>query len=177
MSNFKEMMRRARADAEEGDWSPGPGTHDATVDSGDAFESAAGDVYAKTVLRLVKPGSDDDGRTWDHLLGFKSPQQASMSASQLALYGLSAEVLDNLEDVEDLARAMAELEDTSVTVTCKQRTAGDPSSGVWTNVVGSRTGKSDIPVEQGAFSLGDARADGPRSAIAGDVDDDSDIPF
>lgn len=168
MSNFGEMIRRARADAEEGDWSPGPGTHDAIVDSGDAFESQSGDVYAKTTLRLVKPGSDDDQKCWDHLMGFKSPQQASMSVSQLALYGLSVEVLDNLEDVEDLARAMAELEGTSVTVTCKSRAGGD---GVWTNVIGSRTGKSDVPVEQGAFTLGDAR-NGPRNAI-----DDDDVPF
>lgn len=168
MSQFKEMMRRARADAQEGDWSPEPGHHEAIVVEGDAFQSQAGDVYAKTVLRLVEPSSPDDGRTWDHLMGFKSPQQASMSVSQLALYGLSVEVLDNLEDVEDLARAMAELEGTSVTVTCKSRAGGD---GVWTNVIGSRTGKSDIPVEQGSFTLGDAR-NGPRSAI-----DDDDVPF
>ena len=48
-------MRRARADAEDGDWKPDPGTHDAVVVEGDAYESGAGDVYAKTVLRLVKP--------------------------------------------------------------------------------------------------------------------------
>jgi len=172
MSDFKEMMRRARADAEQGDWHPKPGTHESIVDSGDAFESAAGDVYAKTTLRLVKAGDDDDGRAWDHLMGFKSPQQASMSASQLALYGLSGEVLDNLDDVDDLAAAMAELEGVSVTVTCKARAQGD---GVWTNITGSRSGKSDIPTEQAAFSLGDARGNGPASAIAGD--DDDEIPF
>jgi hypothetical protein len=171
VSTFKEMMRRARADAQEGDWAPAPGTHDAIVVEGDAFESSAGDAYAKTTLRLVKPGHPDDGRSWDHLMGFKSPQQASMSAGQLSLYGISGEVMDELEDVDELAAAMAELEGVHVTVTCKARAQGD---GVWTNITGSRTGKSDIPVEQGAFALGDGPAP-PRSAIAGG--DDDDIPF
>lgn len=175
MSQFKEMMRRARADAQEGDWSPEPGHHEAIVVEGDAFQSQAGDVYAKTVLRLVEPSSPDDGRTWDHLMGFKSPQQAAMSAGQLSLYGLTGEQLDELDDVDELAAAMAELAGVHVSVTCKPRSGGD---GVWTNVTGSRTGKSDIPTDQAAFSLGDQRrsAPPPKSAIAGDVDD-SDIPF
>lgn len=180
MTNFREMMRRARADAEEGDWSPGPGTHDAIVDDADAFESNAGDVYAKTVLRYVKAGHPDDGRTWDHLMGFKTPQSAQMSAGQLALYGLTGEQLDNLDDVDDLARAMEGLEGTFVTVSCKLRTAGDPSSGVWTNIIGSRVrgpGASDVPTDQTAFALGDDRkgAPAPASAIAGA--DDDEIPF
>lgn len=173
MTSFKEMMRRARSDAEEGDWAPTPGTHDAIVVEGDAFESAAGDVYAKTTLRLVESSSPDNGRTWDHLMGFKSPQQASMSAGQLSLYGLDGDTLDNLDDVDDLARAMGELEGVHVTVSCKAKRDGD---GVWTNITGSRTGKSDVPADQAAFSLGDDRkAHVPASAIAG-VDDDP-IPF
>jgi hypothetical protein len=171
-SSFKEMMRRARTDAQDGDWSPGPGAHDAIVTTGDAFESAAGDVYAKTTLRLVKPGHPDDGRTWDHLMGFKSPQQASMSAGQLALYGLDGPTLDNLDDVEDLARAMGELEGLHVTVSCKAKRDG---GGVWTNITGSRTGKSDVPDDQAAFSLGDNhKQNQPASAILGD---DEPIPF
>ena len=41
MTRFGDMMKRARADAEEGDWNPGPGTHDAIVDEGDAGEKLA----------------------------------------------------------------------------------------------------------------------------------------
>jgi len=178
MSMFGEMMRKARADAEQGDWSPGQGTHDAIVVEGTAYESKAGEPWAKTTLRYVKAGHPDDGREWTHLMGFRSPQQAAMSAGQLALYGIPGEVLDNLDDVDDLDGHMAELEGVHVTVACKLRTAGDPDSGVWTNIIGARTGKSDIPTEQGAFSLGDDRANGPapRSAIAGEVDDDP-IPY
>jgi hypothetical protein len=169
------MMRRARADAEEGGWSPAPGAHDAIVVEGDAFESKAGDVYAKTTLQLVKPGHPDDGRTWDHLMGFKSPQQAAISAGQLSLYGIDGETLDNLDDVEDLARAMGELAALHVTVSCKKKADGD---GVWTNITGSRTGKSDVPADQSAFSLGDNRKrNQPASAIVGAPDDDGDIPF
>ena len=57
-------MRRARRDAHEGDWAPPPGTHNAVVVEGDAFESKAGDAYAKTTLRLVAPG---DARRRPHL--------------------------------------------------------------------------------------------------------------
>jgi hypothetical protein len=89
-------------------------------------------------------------------MGFKSPQQASMSAGQLALYGLDGPTLDNLDDVEDLAAAMGELEGLHVTVSCKAKRDGD---GVWTNITGSRTGKSDVPADQAAFSLGDNRKD------------------
>jgi hypothetical protein len=178
MSTFGEMIRRARQDAVDGDWNPGAGTHDAVVVEADAFESNSGDAYAKAVLRWVKPGHDDDGRTWDHLMGFKSPTQAQISVGQLAMYGLTAEQLDDLDDIEDLARHMEGLAGTNVTVSCKLRTAGDPSSGVWTNVIGSRTGKSDIPDDQAAFALGDERRNGPapKSAIAGEVDDDP-VPY
>lgn len=164
MSNFKEMMRRARADAEAGEWTPKPGTHEADVVDGDAFESRGGDPYAKTRLRLVAPGDPDDGREWDHLMGFKSPQQQAISAGQLSLYGVPAEVLDNLEDVAELAAAMAELAGIRVTVSCRSRDGG----GVWTNVTGSRTGKSDVPVDQ--LELGAPARNGA------DVDDD-DVPF
>jgi hypothetical protein len=169
MTHFQDMMRRAREDAEQGEWTPGPGSHDAIVVEGDAFESRAGDVYAKTTLRLVKPGHPDDGRTWDHLMGFKSPQQAAMSAAQLSLYGV--ENLDDLEGVDDLAAAMAELEGVHAQVTCKARQGGD---GVWTNITGSRTGRSDIPRQQGAFSLGDREA---ASSSSSAEDDGSDYPF
>lgn len=173
-SSFKEMMRRARTDAQDGDWSPGPGAHDAIVTTGDAFEAQSGVTYAKTRLQLVKPGSPDDGRQWDHLMGFPedNPRQQSMSAGQLALYGLDGPTLDNLDDVDDLARAMSELEGVHVTVSCKAKRDG---GGVWTNITGSRTGKSDVPDDQAAFSLGDNRKQNqPASAILGD---DEPIPF
>ena len=144
---FGEMMRRARRDAQEGGWSPEPGNHEAEVVEGDAFESKLGEPYAKTTLRLVAPGAPDDGRTWDHLMGFRTPQQAQMSAGQLSLYGLTDEQLDNLEDIYDLARHMAELAGVRVHVTCKSRDNGD---GVWTNVTGSRARvpESDVPADQ-----------------------------
>ena len=150
-------MRRARADAEQGDWSPKPGTHKAIVDEGDAFESKAGDPYAKTTLRLVAPGTDDDGRTWDHLLGFRTPQQAAMSAGQLSVYGIPDEALDNLDDVDDLARHMAELVGLEVEVTCKSRDNGD---GVWTNVSASYPRESDVP--------GDTTGLDPQAKLDGD---------
>lgn len=175
MTSFGDKMRRARHAAEASDWNPGPGTHEAIVVEGDAFESKAGDEYAKTTLRLVRPGDPDDGRTWDHLMGFGSDQQAAINAGQLAMYGIENDVLDNLDDVEDLARHMAELEGLHVTVSCKPRRDGD---GVWTSIIGSRTGKSDIPEDQASFSLGDQRrgVQPPASAIAGEVDEDP-IPY
>ena len=144
-------MRRARADAEQGDWSPKPGTHKAIVDEGEAFESKAGDPYAKTTLRLVAPGTDDDGRTWDHLMGFRSPQQAAMSAGQLSVYGVPDEVLDNLDDVDDLGRHMAELAGLEVEVSCKSRDNGD---GVWTNVNTSYPRESDVPGDTTGLGAG-----------------------
>ena len=51
MSNFGDMMRRARADAEEGDWTPAPGTHDAIVDDGRVrVQQRDRHAYAKTTL-------------------------------------------------------------------------------------------------------------------------------
>jgi hypothetical protein len=178
VSTFGEMMRRARADAEQGEWNPGPGTHEAIVVEGTAYESKAGEPWAKTTLRYVKAGHPDEGREWAHLMGFRSPQQAAMSAGQLALYGIPGEVLDDLDEVDDLDAHMQELEGLHVTVTCKLRTADDPSSGVWTNIIGSRTGKSDVPADQASFALGDDRKGppAPKSAIAGEVDDDP-IPY
>jgi hypothetical protein len=172
MSQFGEMMRRARQDAQEGDWSPPPGVHKAVVVEGDAFESNAGDAYAKTTLRLVAPGSDDDGRQWDHLMGFRSPQQAQMSAAQLSLYGLSDEQLDNLEDIDDLAAHMAELAGVEVEVSCKSRANGD---GVWTNVTSSRGhGGSDVSADQTELEVG-AAGDPPRPRH--DTHPDDDVPF
>lgn len=187
MTQFQEMMRRARRDAQEGDWAPPPGTHTAIVVEGDAFESKAGDVYAKTTLRLVAPGEDGDGRTWDHLMGFRSPQQAAMSAGQLSVYGLSDEQLDNVEDADDLAGHMGELVGITVEVSCKSRNPDDPSDGVWTNVTSSRGhGNGDVPPdtsdwltpakpEQEQAEFGDAgAAPPPRSAAKHDADD---VPY
>lgn len=175
MSSFGEMMRRARRDAQEGNWSPEPGHHTAVVVEGDAFESNAGDAYAKTTLRLVKPGHPDDGKTWDHLMGFKSPQQASMSAEQLGLYGVPAATLDTLEEIDDLAAAMAELAGVEVKVSCKSRQSGD---GVWTNVTGSRTnGVADVPADQLGLDVGESARRG-RSAVGGPTyGNDEDVPF
>ena len=172
MTSFGEMMRRARRDAQEGDWAPEPGSHEAVVIEGDAFESRAGEPYAKTTLALRAPGNDDDGRTWDHLMGFRTPQQAQMSAGQLSLYGLSDEALDNLEDIDDLARHMAELAGVHVHVTCKSRDNGD---GVWTNITGSRDlRESDIPADQTALDVGAASVPAkPRH----DTHADDDVPF
>lgn len=170
--SFREMMKRAREGAEEGDWSPKPGTHEALVVDGDAFEAASGVTYAKTRLRLVKSGHPDDGREWDHLMGLPddNPRQAAMSVSQLSLYGIDGDAFDAMDDVDDLAAAMAELEGVTVTVTCKSRQTGD---GVWTNVQGSRNPrKSDVPADQESFALDTAAGNGAGA----DVDDD-DVPF
>ena len=153
MSTFGEMMRRARRDALEGDWAPPPGEHEAVVIEGDAFESKAGDPYAKTTLALRAPGDDDDGRTWDHLMGFRTPQQAQMSAGQLSLYGIGDEALDNLDDIGDLARHMAELAGAVVHVSCKSRNPDNLDDGVWTNITGARGHGSDVPAD--TVGLGD----------------------
>lgn len=172
MSSFKEMMRRARADAEEGDWAPAPGTHKAIVVEGDAFESKMGDPYAKTVLRLVAPGDPNDGRTWDHLMSFRTPEAAQMSASQLSLYGLPGEVLDDLDDIGELADAMEGLAGVEVEVSCKSRENGD---GVWTNVTSSRprNGKPEVPADQLGLDVGKPPATPARTYAA----DDDDVPF
>jgi hypothetical protein len=173
MSSFKERMARALDEAEERDWNPGAGTHDAIVDEADAFVSKAGDDIAKVMLRLVKPGSPDDGKTWAHIMTFK-PTTANMSESQLALYGVPSP--RSFDELEDFAAAMAELEGLHVTVTCKWRSAGNPADGVWTNITGSRTGESDVPADQAAFSLGDSRKDAQPARGPYDTGDD-DIPF
>jgi len=181
MSTFGDMLRRARRDAAEGDWSPPPGTHNAIVVEGDAFESRAGDVYAKTRLRYVAPGEPDDGREWDHLLGFRSPQQAQMNVAQLSVYGLSDEQIDSVDDADDLARHMAELAGVEVEVSCKSRDSGD---GVWTSVNFSRGhGNGDIPADTSGLAREPDQAGlfeapppphKPASAAQHDADD---IPF
>ena len=167
MTQFQDMMQRARKAAEEGDWSPEPGNHDAVVVEGDAFESKAGDVYAKTRLELRTPGHPDAGKHWDHLMGFRTPQQQEMSVSQLSTYGLTDEEIDNLEDVDDLARSMAELVGTEVEVSCKARDNGD---GVWTNIQGAQSARALVPeVPADAGGLGSPRDSKPP--------DDDDVPF
>lgn len=167
MSRFNDMMRRARQDAVEGDWAPNPGTHQALVVEGDAFESRAGAVYAKTRLELRTPGHPDVGKHWDHLMSFATPEAQRMSVVQLGMYGFAEDEIDGLEDVEDLARHMAELVGTEVEVTCKAREGGD---GVWTNLIASRgNGSSGIHADQ--MDL--------EQTIAADTAaaDDDDLPF
>ena len=169
MSQFGDMMRRARRDAEEGDWSPPPGTHKAVVTEGTAYESKAGEPWAKTTLRYL--GDPDDGRQWDHVMGFRSPQQAKMTAAQLSVYGVPDEVLDNLEDIDDLARHMAELAGIEIEVTCKSRNPNDPSDGVWTNITssrGHRRDNGDVPADREGLATGAV----PRSGVY-----DDDPPF
>ena len=95
-----------------------------------------------------------------------------MSAGQLSLYGLTGEVLDNLDDVDDLARAMAELEGVHVQVTCKLARR-QPATACGRTSSESRTGKSDVPVDQSAFSLGDGNGTPAPAPVA----DDDEIPF
>lgn len=159
MSSFKEMWRQG-GEEEQGDWHPPVGTHDAIVVEASAFESAAGDGYAKTVLALSAPGTADDGRQWDHLMGFKTPRGAGLSRSQLALYGV--DTTGDLENIEELDAKMAKLPGTRVTVTCKARD-GD---GVWTNITGSRSARSDVPVDVPVAATGQATSE-----------DDDDVPF
>ena len=90
--------------------------HKAVVVEGDAFISRAGAAYAKTRLEARDPGDPDRGEQWDHLMGFGSPQQQAINAGQLSVYGLSDEAIDNLDDVDDLAREMNELVGTEVEV-------------------------------------------------------------
>ena len=97
-------------------------------------------------------------------MGFRNPQQQAMTVGQLSVYGVSDEVLDKLEDIDDLARAMAELAGRQVEVTCKAKDRGD---GVWTNVTTSRgaNGSSDVQPDLTDF----------KEPVAAQSDDD--IPF
>ena len=129
----------------------------------------------------MAPGEPDDGRKWDHLLGFRTPQQAQMNVAQLSVYGLDDEQIDDVEDADDLARHMAELAGVEVEVSCKSRDSGD---GVWTSVNFSRGhGNGDVPADttglarepdQGGLFAAPPAEHKPASAARHDADD---IPF
>ena len=95
MSAFREMIKRARQDAMQGDWTPKPGTHTAVVVEGEAFESKSGEPWAKTRLQLATPGDPDQGRHWDHMMGFRTPGLMDRDAMRfvLRLEGLTLNVL------------------------------------------------------------------------------------
>jgi hypothetical protein len=170
MSQFGEMMRRARRAAQSGDWAPKPGPHKAVVVDTDVRSTRAGDTVVGLELELRDDGPDR-GRRWEHPVFFTSEKAQEMAAQTLAVYGIPAEVWDACEDEDELARALDEhVHGREVDVTVKPRDNGDAAAGVWTNVVMSRGPGSDVPADQTELAVGEPRA---RSAVThdGDLDD------
>ena len=159
MGNFQDMMRRAYEDSRDVDWAPEPGTHNAVVVEGDAFEARSGVSYAKVRLELADAESPDRGKHWDSLMGFGSPQQSAITAGQLGVLGLSKDEITGSADIDELAGHMSELVGTEVEVTCKAR---DTGGGVWTTVNFARTQQrmnGDVPADRTDLEPAPAPAD------------------
>ena len=135
MSQFQDMMRRAREAAQDGDWTPEPGPHTARVVDTDVRFSRMGDTIVAIDLELLDDGPDK-GRRWEHPVFFTSEKAQEMAAQTLGVYGIPGDVWDACADEHDLARALDEhVHGREVEVTVKPK---DDGNGSWTNISSSR---------------------------------------
>ena len=159
---FKDAWKRAGEPAD--DFDPPDGPHKVRVFDGGAWTTNDGREFAKATLEITE--GEHKGRRFDDFMNFNNDVGARRARENLSLYGVKAE---EIEDLEDLDTAIIERIGTTATVEVKHSADGRFLN---VSVLTAETGESDLPGQE-TFETGD-----PVGATrTGRPADDDDIPF
>lgn len=140
---------------------PPKGQYKARLAEASAFESKAGDEYAKVILEITE--GDLAGARFQHFMGFKNEIAKQINGEALASYGVNWTEVNELSDLDDQLDALVKMGTTAeVGVSYK-----DGYSQI--KVHGSRT--------NGQSELTPQTEEQPAPSFAAAAGADSDVPF
>ena len=132
---------------------PPAGQYTAKVDEASAFESKAGDEYAKVILEITE--GDHQGARFQHFMGFKNEIAKQINGEALATYGVDWTKVTDLTDLD------LQLDGIVKAGTVAEVTVSYKDGYIQIKVHNSRTtGQSDIPTNGSGFETAAASAFG-----------------